>query len=94
MKDSFGILPSGQEATLYTISGGGVTACITDYGATLVNVLLPDGNGGTLKVRDFNPLADKLNVYVLTQAVQSQGFSDPVSALNAAFGTDIPALGN
>ena len=45
MKKSFGILPSGEQATLYTISGGNITATVTDYGAHLVNLWVPDHNG-------------------------------------------------
>ena len=45
MKKKFGILPSGEEASLYTISCGGITAGISDYGATLVSLLVPDGAG-------------------------------------------------
>ena len=45
MKESFGILPTGQETFLYTISCGGITACVTDYGATLVRLLVPGGDG-------------------------------------------------
>ncbi len=45
MKKTFGILPSGEEAFLYTISCGGLTARITDYGAHLVQLLVPDRNG-------------------------------------------------
>lgn len=45
MKKSFGHLPSGQEAALYTISRGGITAKVTDYGAHLVSLLVPDRNG-------------------------------------------------
>ena len=45
MKQSFGKLPSGEEASLYTISGGGITATVTDFGATLVNVFVPDADG-------------------------------------------------
>ena len=45
MKKNFGILPSGHEASLYTISCGGITAGISDYGATLVSLLVPDGAG-------------------------------------------------
>ena len=45
VKKNFGILPSGQEASLYTISCGGITAGISDYGATLVSLLVPDGAG-------------------------------------------------
>ena len=39
-KKTFGKIKSGEEATLYRISNGKVTADISDYGATLVNVLV------------------------------------------------------
>ena len=42
MKKSFGFLPNGKETFLYTISCGGISAAATDYGATLVNLLVPD----------------------------------------------------
>ena len=45
MKKNFGILPSGEEASLYTISCGSITAGISDYGATLVSLLVPDSEG-------------------------------------------------
>ncbi len=45
MKEHFGILPSGESASLYTISSGGLTAAITDYGANLVRLFVPDRNG-------------------------------------------------
>ena len=45
MKESFGILPSGESASLYTITGGGLTASVTDYGANLVRLLVPDKKG-------------------------------------------------
>ena len=45
MKESFGILPSGEAASLYTISGGSITAAVTDYGANLVRLFVPDKNG-------------------------------------------------
>ena len=45
MKESFGTLPSGENAALYTISCGGITAAITDYGATLVRLMVPDKDG-------------------------------------------------
>ena len=50
MKKSFGILPTGDEATLYTISCGGLTASVTDYGATLVQLLVPDSQGNLADV--------------------------------------------
>lgn len=45
MAKSFGTLPNGQEAKLYTISCGSITADITDYGATLVRLWVPDKDG-------------------------------------------------
>ena len=45
MRKPFGVLPNGQEATLYTITGGGLQASVSDYGAVLVNLLVPDKNG-------------------------------------------------
>lgn len=45
MKKSFGYLPSGAEVFLYTISCGGITATVSDLGATLVHVLVPDADG-------------------------------------------------
>ena len=50
MKETFGILPSGEEASLYTISCGGITAAVTDYGASLVRLLVPDKNGALADV--------------------------------------------
>ena len=45
MKENFGILPDGTQASLYTICGGGLTATVTDYGAHLVSLFVPDRNG-------------------------------------------------
>ena len=45
MKKTFGLLPSGEEASLYTISCGSITATVTDYGAHLVSLLVPDAKG-------------------------------------------------
>lgn len=45
MKKFFGTLPSGEEASLYTISCGALRADVTDYGATLVNLFVPDRTG-------------------------------------------------
>ena len=45
MKKFFGNLPSGEETFLYTISCGGITAEVTDCGATLVKLLVPDARG-------------------------------------------------
>ena len=50
MKKPFGNLPSGAEASLYFITGGCLTASITDYGATLVSLLVPDRQGRTADV--------------------------------------------
>ncbi|MBE6924117.1 MAG: galactose mutarotase [Ruminococcaceae bacterium] len=45
MPENFGILPDGRSAQIYTISCGSVTAQITNYGAALVRLLVPDKNG-------------------------------------------------
>ena len=50
MAKSFGTLPNGQEATLYTITSGRITADITDYGATLVRLWVPDKEGNLADV--------------------------------------------
>ena len=50
MKQHFGTLHDGRQATLYTIQGGGLTAKITDYGATLVSLLVPDRDGSLADV--------------------------------------------
>ena len=50
MKKSFGILANGQEASLYTISCGKLTAEISDYGAILVRLYVPDAQGNLADV--------------------------------------------
>ena len=50
MKKFFGNLPTGETASLYTITGGGLTAAVTDYGATLVSLLVPDAKGNIADV--------------------------------------------
>lgn len=50
MKAFFGTLPNGQEASLYTISCGGISVSCTDLGATLVSVMVPDANGNVTDV--------------------------------------------
>ena len=41
----FGVLPTGEQAHLYTIRCGNMEAAITDYGAILVSLMVPDQNG-------------------------------------------------
>lgn len=50
MKKSFGLLPNGQQTFLYNISGGGITATVSNFGATLVNVFVPDADGNVADV--------------------------------------------
>jgi len=46
----FGTTSSGEEVSLYTLSNGNMTAAITDYGATLVNLMVPDKHGALADV--------------------------------------------
>ena len=41
----FGVLPSGEQAHLYTIRCGSMEAAVTDFGAILVNLMVPDKDG-------------------------------------------------
>ena len=50
MKKTFGTLTDGSQVSLYTISCGGITAEITDLGATLVRLYVPDPEGKTADV--------------------------------------------
>lgn len=50
MKENFGLTPSGEEAFLYTISCGELTASITNYGAALVRLLVPGRDGSIADV--------------------------------------------
>lgn len=50
MKETFGILPSGQEALLYTIRSSRLVAKISDFGATLTNLFVPDEKGNVADV--------------------------------------------
>ena len=50
MKKSFGTLATGEEAFLYTISCGKITATVTDFGAHLVSLLVPDADGNIADV--------------------------------------------
>ena len=46
----FGKTPGGSLAHLYTITGGGVTAKVSDFGATLVQLWVPDKHGNLADV--------------------------------------------
>ncbi len=45
MKTYFGNLPTGEEVSLYTISCGQLSAAVSDLGATLVKLFVPDASG-------------------------------------------------
>lgn len=46
------------------------------------------------EINSFDVASMKLEVYIATQGVQSQGFENPGSALTAAFGDTLPVFGN
>ena len=50
MVKDFGQLPSGETAKLYRLTLGSLTAKVSDLGATLVSLLVPDKNGDTADV--------------------------------------------
>ena len=50
MKEFFGMSHAGEETYLYTISCGKITAAVSDYGATLVNLFVPDREGNLADV--------------------------------------------
>lgn len=70
MKKAFGTLPSGEQAWLYTISCGKLTAQISDYGATLVRLYVPDRDGNLADVvlgyDDANGYADATTYFGAT----------------------------
>ena len=57
MNKPFGTLPTGEAATLYTISGGRLQAAVADYGATLVSLWV-DGVDVVLGYDDVNGYAE------------------------------------
>jgi aldose 1-epimerase len=42
----FGLLASGEECSLFILKSDDIAVTLSDYGATLVSILLPDGRGG------------------------------------------------
>ncbi len=50
MRENFGTMPTGEAASLYTISCGKLTAAITDCGAALVKLFVPDREGNLADV--------------------------------------------
>ena len=50
MKKPFGAVPGGAQAQLYTIRCGKMEAAITDFGATLVSLMVPDKDGNLADV--------------------------------------------
>ena len=50
MQKDFGMMPDGRIISLYTLSCGALTAQVTDLGATLVRLWVPDRNGNRADV--------------------------------------------
>lgn len=57
----FGILPDGKQAMCYTLKSGAITAVVSDLGATLVKLFVPDRQG---KIDDVVLGFDKPEQYV------------------------------
>lgn len=49
-KDHFGNMPDGREISLYTLENDKVTVCVSDLGALLVRLYVPDKNGSRADV--------------------------------------------
>ncbi len=47
---SYGTLSTGEEAALFVLHAGDFTATFSDYGATFLSMLLPDGKGGQIDI--------------------------------------------
>ena len=80
MEKKFSNLHSGEEACLYTIQNGGLTAKITNLGATLVQLWVPDASG---TVQDVVLGYDDAQAYVDTTAFWGAPW--------AAMPTELPA---
>ena len=50
MKEKFGCLPTGEQTYLYSIKNGSMEAYISDFGATLVRLYVPDREGNRADV--------------------------------------------
>ena len=70
MKKAFGTLPTGETAYTYTISNDKLTAEISDYGATLVRLYVPDATGNiddvVLGYEDVNGYANSTTYFGAT----------------------------
>lgn len=44
-RKQFGVLANGEDAQLFIVKSGDIAVTLTDYGATLVSILLPTGKG-------------------------------------------------
>ena len=72
----------GEAATLYTISNGGISASVTDLGATLVRLMLPDKSG---------ELADCVLGYDAADALDDD---DPTDPKGPYFGASVGRVAN
>ncbi len=80
--ENFGYLPSGEAATLYTISCGGITAKITDLGAALMALTVPDRDG---KVADVVLGCDNAADYIASSYLGATVGRSANRIKNAAF---------
>lgn len=99
MKKSFGILPSGEETFLYTISCDKMSAQISDFGATLIRLFVPDAKGETadvvLSFDDCNILQDSRTFAGATIGRNANRICDAKFTLNGkTYELDANQLGN
>ena len=83
----FGLLKDGREAMLFTLSNDSITVKITNYGAIITSVEMPDNNG---KVENIVCGFKKLETYLSDEYLGSYPY---FGAIIGRFGNRI-ALGN
>ena len=74
MEKKFSNLHSGEEACLYTIQNGGLTAKITNLGATLVQLWVPDASGTVQDVvHKLRPTLERKEEHLVPMAQENLG---------------------
>ena len=86
MKNAFGTLPTGETAYTYTISCDKLSAVISDFGATLVRLYVPDSKGNLADVvlgfEDANAYANSTTFFGATVGRNANRIKNASFSLN------------